>query len=147
MSYNDRFTDHFDNPRNIGTLDTDSDDVGTGVIGSPKCGDIMRFQLRIVDGRIVEARFKTFGCGAAIASSSLATEKLIGMTIEQAEALTNDAIANELDLPPVKIHCSVLAEDAIKSALNDWRKKNGLPVPDECNAPCQQCQQDPWKDE
>ena len=126
MPYNDKFNDHFSNPRNVGALDKDCPDVGTGVVGSPVCGDVMKFQIRVAeDGTITEAKFKTFGCGAAIASSSLATELIRGRTVEQALALKNSEIAKDLDLPPVKIHCSVLAADAIKLAVEDWKKKTG----------------------
>jgi len=126
MPYNDKFNDHFANPRNVGSLDKDCPDVGTGVVGSPVCGDVMKFQIRVAeDGTITDAKFKTFGCGAAIASSSLATELIRGRTVDQALALKNSEIAKELDLPPVKIHCSVLAADAIKLAVEDWKRKSG----------------------
>jgi len=126
MPYNDKFNDHFANPRNVGALDKDCPDVGTGVVGSPVCGDVMKFQIRVAeDGTITDAKFKTFGCGAAIASSSLATELIRGRTVDQALALKNSEIAKELDLPPVKIHCSVLAADAIKLAVEDWKRKSG----------------------
>ena len=126
MAYNDKFNDHFSNPRNVGSLDKDCPDVGTGVVGSPVCGDVMKFQIRVAeDGTITDAKFKTFGCGAAIASSSLATELIKGHSVEEALKLKNSEIAQELDLPPVKIHCSVLAADAIKMAVEDWKKKTG----------------------
>jgi nitrogen fixation protein NifU and related proteins len=124
MAYSDKVIDHAENPRNVGTLDKSDPNVGTGLVGAPACGDVMRLQIRVSEGGIIEdAKFKTFGCGSAIASSSLATEWLKGRTIEQAESIKNVDIVNELNLPPVKIHCSVLAEDAIKSAIDDYRKK------------------------
>ncbi len=124
MAYSDKVIEHYENPRNVGTLDSKSDDVGTGLVGAPACGDVMRLQIRVnADGVIEDARFKTFGCGSAIASSSLATEWIKGKKIDEAGQLTNSQIATELNLPPVKIHCSVLAEDAIKSAIEDYRKK------------------------
>ncbi len=124
MAYSDKLVDHFENPRNMGVLDKDSDEVGTGLVGAPACGDVMKLQLQINDQGIIEdAKFKTFGCGSAIASSSLVTEMVKGKTVEYAENLENGAIAEELSLPPVKIHCSVLAEDAIKAALADYRRK------------------------
>lgn len=124
MAYSDKLIDHFENPRNMGALDKDADDVGTGLVGAPACGDVMKLQLQISeDGIIEDAKFKTFGCGSAIASSSLVTEMVKGKTVEYAEQLENGAIAQELSLPPVKIHCSVLAEDAIKAALADYRRK------------------------
>lgn len=124
MAYSDKLVDHFENPRNMGALDKDSDEVGTGLVGAPACGDVMKLQLQISDDGIIEdAKFKTFGCGSAIASSSLVTEMVKGKSVEFAENLENGAIAEELSLPPVKIHCSVLAEDAIKAALADYRRK------------------------
>jgi len=124
MAYNDKVIDHTDNPRNVGTLDKEDPNVGTGLVGAPACGDVMRLQIRVGDGGVIEdAKFKTFGCGSAIASSSLATEWLKGRTLDQAERIKNTDIVTELNLPPVKIHCSVLAEDAIKSAIDDFRKK------------------------
>src|SRR5580658_6685419 len=124
MAYSEKVIDHAENPRNVGTLDKSDPNVGTGLVGAPACGDVMRLQIRVSDGGVIEdAKFKTFGCGSAIASSSLATEWLKGRTIDQAEAIKNVDIVNELNLPPVKIHCSVLAEDAIKSAIEDYRKK------------------------
>ena len=126
MAYNEKVLDHFNNPRNIGSMDKNARDVGTGVVGAPECGDVMKLQIRVDEtGTITEAKFKTFGCGAAIAASSLATEWLRGRSVEQAMELKNTAIVEELALPPVKIHCSVLAEDAVKAAIADWRRKNG----------------------
>jgi nitrogen fixation NifU-like protein len=127
MAYSEKVIDHYTNPRNIGTLDKSSAQVGTGLVGAPECGDVMRLQIQVGEnGVIEEAKFKTFGCGSAIASSSLATEWLKGKTIDQALEIDNMEIVEELALPPVKIHCSVLAEDAIKAAINDYRVKNGL---------------------
>ena len=128
MAYSEKVVDHYTNPRNIGTLDKGSNKVGTGLVGAPECGDVMRLQIQVDDatGVIEDAKFKTFGCGSAIASSSLATEWLKGKTIDQALEIDNMDIVEELALPPVKIHCSVLAEDAIKSAINDYRTKRGL---------------------
>jgi nitrogen fixation NifU-like protein len=128
MAYSEKVIDHYTNPRNIGTLDKAKQNVGTGLVGAPECGDVMRLQIEVDDetGTITEAKFKTFGCGSAIASSSLATEWLKGRTIEDAVKIDNMDIVEELSLPPVKIHCSVLAEDAIKAAINDYRIKNGL---------------------
>ena len=124
MAYNDKVIDHTENPRNVGTLDKDDPSVGTGLVGAPACGDVMRLQIKVGDGGVIEdAKFKTFGCGSAIASSSLATEWLKGRTLDEAERIKNTDIVTELNLPPVKIHCSVLAEDAIKSAIDDFRKK------------------------
>lgn len=128
MAYSDKVIDHYNNPRNVGTLDKNKKNVGTGLVGAPECGDVMRLQIEVdpETGIIKEAKFKTFGCGSAIASSSLATEWLKGKTIEQALEIDNMDIVEELSLPPVKIHCSVLAEDAILAAINDYRIKNGL---------------------
>jgi nitrogen fixation NifU-like protein len=124
MAYSEKVIDHAENPRNVGTLDKDDPNVGTGLVGAPACGDVMRLQIRVSDEGVIEdAKFKTFGCGSAIASSSLATEWLKGKTVAEAEAIKNSAIVEELNLPPVKIHCSVLAEDAIKSAISDYRHK------------------------
>jgi nitrogen fixation protein NifU and related proteins len=124
MAYSDKVIDHYENPRNVGSLDPQREDVGTGLVGAPACGDVMRLQIRVSeDGVIQDARFKTFGCGSAIASSSLATEWIKGKKIDEAGQLSNSQIATELNLPPVKIHCSVLAEDAIKSAILDYKKK------------------------
>jgi len=128
MAYSDKVIDHYQNPKNVGTLDKSSKSVGTGLVGAPECGDVMRLQIEVDDetGIIRDAKFKTFGCGSAIASSSLATEWLKGKSVDEALAIDNMAIVEELNLPPVKIHCSVLAEDAIKAAINDYRAKNGL---------------------
>ena len=124
MAYSDKVIDHYENPRNVGTLDKDDASVGTGLVGAPACGDVMRLQIKVNDEGVIEdAKFKTFGCGSAIASSSLATEWIKGKSIEEAEEIKNTAIVEELNLPPVKIHCSVLAEDAIKAALADYRAK------------------------
>lgn len=130
MAYSDKVIDHYSNPRNVGTLDKSKKNVGTGLVGAPECGDVMRLQIEVDDATntITDAKFKTFGCGSAIASSSLATEWLKGKTVDEALAIDNMEIVEELALPPVKIHCSVLAEDAIKSAINDYRVKNGLPA-------------------
>lgn len=130
MAYSEKVIDHFNNPRNIGTLDKSSSNVGTGLVGAPECGDVMRLQIEVDDetGLIKDAKFKTFGCGSAIASSSLATEWLKGKTVDQALEIDNMDIVEELALPPVKIHCSVLAEDAIRTAINDYRAKKGLPA-------------------
>ena len=127
MSYGDKVLDHYENPRNVGGFDKDDDAVGTGMVGAPACGDVMRLQIRVDDGGVItEARFKTYGCGSAIAASSLTTEWLKGRTLAQALAIKNQAIADELALPPVKIHCSVLAEDAIRAAVADYRAKHAL---------------------
>jgi len=124
MAYSDKVLDHYQNPRNVGSLDKNAPDVGTGVVGAPECGDVMKLQIKVGDdGRILDAKFKTYGCGSAIASSSLATEWLKGTTVDAAAQIKNTQIVEELALPPVKIHCSVLAEDAIKAAIEDWRKK------------------------
>jgi nitrogen fixation NifU-like protein len=124
MAYSEKVIEHYENPRNVGSMDQDDDSVGTGLVGAPACGDVMRLQIRVNDaGVIEEAKFKTFGCGSAIASSSLATEWIKGKTIDEAATIQNSQIAEELSLPPVKIHCSVLAEDAIKSAIEDFKKK------------------------
>ena len=124
MAYSDKVLDHYENPRNVGSLDKESKDVGTGMVGAPACGDVMKLQIQVEEGVIKDAKFKTYGCGSAIASSSLVTEMLKGKTIDQAGDIKNSAIAEELALPPVKIHCSVLEEDAIKSAINDYKEKN-----------------------
>ncbi len=124
MAYSDKLIDHYENPRNIGTLDKNSEDVGTGLVGAPACGDVMKLQIKVgPDGLIEDAKFKTFGCGSAIASSSLVTEWVKGKTLDEAETIKNTDIARHLALPPVKIHCSVLAEDAIKAAIADYRAK------------------------
>jgi len=129
MAYSDKVLDHYNNPRNVGSLDKNSQHVGTGMVGAPECGDVMKLQVQVnpETGVIEEAKFKTFGCGSAIASSSLATEWLKGKTVDEALQIKNTDIVNELSLPPVKIHCSVLAEDAIKAAITDYKKKNGTP--------------------
>ncbi len=125
MAYSDKVMDHFSNPRNVGSMDKNSQNVGTGIVGAPECGDVMKLQIEVDDdGHIVDAKFKTFGCGSAIAASSLATEWLKGKDLDQATELKNTEIASELSLPPVKIHCSVLAEDAIQAAIQDWKRKN-----------------------
>jgi nitrogen fixation NifU-like protein len=128
MAYSEKVMSHFKNPKNAGTLDKDNPNVGTGLVGAPECGDVMRLQIQVdnVSGVITDTKFKTFGCGSAIAASSLATEWLKGKTLDEAESIDNMDIVEELALPPVKIHCSVLAEDAIKSAIKDYKKKNGL---------------------
>ena len=129
MAYSNKVIDHYENPRNVGSLNKNDEDVGTGLVGAPACGDVMKLQLRISDDGIIEdAKFKTFGCGSAIASSSLATEWLKGRSVDEALMIKNTDIVNELSLPPVKIHCSVLAEDAIKAAISDYRKKQGSEV-------------------
>ena len=130
MAYSEKVLDHYTNPLNVGTLDKSKTNVGTGLVGAPECGDVMRLQIEVDEatGVIKDAKFKTFGCGSAIASSSLATEWLKGKSIDEAIAIDNMAIVEELNLPPVKIHCSVLAEDAIKAAINDYRQKNGLEI-------------------
>ena len=123
MVYSEKVIDHYENPRNVGSLDKNAKDVGTGIVGAPECGDVMKLQIQVEDGIITDAKFKTFGCGSAIASSSLATEWLKGRTVEEATAIRNVDIVEELTLPPVKIHCSVLAEDAIKQAIADYQSK------------------------
>ena len=131
MSYSDKVIDHYNNPRNVGSMDKNSDDVGTGLVGAPECGDVMKLQIKVnrETNVIEEAKFKTFGCGSAIASSSLATEWVKGKTVDQALSIKNMDIVKELSLPPVKIHCSVLAEDAIRAAIGDWKKKQGSAKP------------------
>ncbi|WNM58587.1 Fe-S cluster assembly scaffold IscU [Candidatus Nitrospira allomarina] len=129
MAYSEKVIDHYNNPRNVGSFQKDADDVGTGVVGAPECGDVMKLQIKVENDTIVDAKFKTFGCGSAIASSSLATEWLKGKTLEDAQKIKNTDIVHELNLPPVKIHCSVLAEDAIKAALGDYQKKAGEKKP------------------
>lgn len=130
MAYSEKVIDHYSKPRNVGVLDKGKNNVGTGLVGAPECGDVMRLQIEVdpETQQITDAKFKTFGCGSAIASSSLATEWIKGKTIDEAVRIDNMSIVEELSLPPVKIHCSVLAEDAIRSAINDYRKKNGLPL-------------------
>ncbi|MDB4961030.1 MAG: Fe-S cluster assembly scaffold IscU [Myxococcales bacterium] len=127
MAYSEKVLDHYENPRNVGTFrddNVDTSELGTGLVGAPACGDVMRLEIRVKDGMIADAKFKTFGCGSAIASSSLATEMIKGMTLDQAAQISNTTIVEELNLPPVKIHCSVLAEDAIKAAIEDYKKKH-----------------------
>lgn len=128
MAYSNKVLDHYNNPRNVGSLDKNDPSVGTGMVGAPECGDVMKLQVKVnpVTGVIEDAKFKTFGCGSAIASSSLATEMLKGKTVDEALAIKNTEIVNELSLPPVKIHCSVLAEDAIKAAIEDYKRKNAV---------------------
>ena len=129
MAYSEKLIDHYENPRNVGALDKGDAMVGTGLVGAPACGDVMKLQIKVgADGKIEDAKFKTFGCGSAIASSSLATEWVKGKTLDEAETIKNTMIAQHLSLPPVKIHCSVLAEDAIKAAIKDYREKHGKPA-------------------
>ena len=123
MAYSEKVIDHYNNPRNVGSLPKDDADIGTGIVGAPECGDVMKLQIKVENNRIVDAKFKTFGCGSAIASSSLATEWVKGRTLDEALEIKNTQFVEELSLPPVKIHCSVLAEDAIKTAIADYRKK------------------------
>ena len=123
MAYSDKVIDHYENPRNVGRLDAEDKDVGTGLVGAPSCGDVLKLQIKVVDGIIQDAKFKTYGCGSAIASSSLVTEWVKGKTLEQAGSIKNSEIAEELALPPVKIHCSILAEDAVKAAIHDYQLK------------------------
>jgi nitrogen fixation NifU-like protein len=136
MAYSDKVLDHYNHPRNVGSLDKNDPNVGTGMVGAPECGDVMKLQVKVDEatGVIAEAKFKTFGCGSAIASSSLATEWLKGKTVDEALAIKNTDIVNELSLPPVKIHCSVLAEDAIKAAITDYKKKQEERKPVEARA-------------
>jgi len=130
MAYSDKVLDHYSNPRNVGSFDKNAEDVGTGVVGAPECGDVMKLQLKISDDGVVQdARFKTFGCGSAIASSSYVTELVKGKTVDEVMQIKNTHIVQELSLPPVKIHCSVLAEDGIKAAIADWKKKKGEAAP------------------
>src|SRR5947208_2514111 len=132
MAYSQKVVEHYENPRNVGWFAKGDDSVGTGMVGAPACGDVMKLQIRVgADGRIEDARFKTYGCGSAIASSSLVTEWVKGKTLDQAASIKNTEIAQELSLPPVKIHCSILAEDAIKAAVADYKKKRGLTAPAE----------------
>ena len=127
MSYSNKVIEHFENPKNIGSFDKNDPSIGTGLVGAPECGDVMKLQIKVDENeKIIDAKFKTFGCGSAIASSSLATEWIKGKTLDEAHSIQNTHIVEELSLPPVKIHCSVLAEDAIKGAINDYRKKNGI---------------------
>jgi nitrogen fixation NifU-like protein len=123
MAYSDKVIDHYENPRNVGSFDKSDKNIGTGMVGAPACGDVMKLQIKVEDGIITDAKFKTYGCGSAIASSSLVTEWVKGKTLEQAAVIKNSDIAQELALPPVKIHCSILAEDAIKAAINDYQLK------------------------
>ena len=124
MAYSEKVIDHYENPRNVGSFDKGDDSVGNGMVGAPACGDVMKLQIKVQDGIITDAKFKTYGCGSAIASSSLVTEWVKGKTLDEAGKITNSRIAEELALPPVKIHCSILAEDAIKAAVNDYRNKH-----------------------
>ena len=124
MAYSDKVVDHYENPRNVGSFSKDDEDVGTGMVGAPACGDVMKLQIKVQDGVITDAKFKTYGCGSAIASSSLVTEWVKGRTLDEAAEIKNSEIATELALPPVKIHCSILAEDAIKAAVEDYRNKH-----------------------
>lgn len=126
MPYSEKMLDHCEHPRNVGSLDENDQDVGTGLIGSPVCGDMLKFQIKVKDGIIVDAKFKTFGCGGAISSSSLTTEKVIGKTLDEALQVKNKDIVQELELPKAKIHCSVMAEEAIHEAINDYKRKNGI---------------------
>jgi nitrogen fixation NifU-like protein len=125
MAYSNKVIDHYENPRNVGSFDKDDNTVGTGMVGAPACGDVMKLQIKVEDGIITDAKFKTYGCGSAIASSSLVTEWVKGKTLDEAGSIKNSEIAEELALPPVKIHCSILAEDAIKAAVNDYRNRHG----------------------
>jgi nitrogen fixation protein NifU and related proteins len=130
MAYSDKVLDHYENPRNVGSFDKTDDQIGTGMVGAPACGDVMKLQIKVNEAGVIEdARFKTYGCGSAIASSSLVTEWVKGKTLDQAGTIKNTQIAEELALPPVKIHCSILAEDAIKAAIEDYRKKHGVEQP------------------
>ncbi|MBI5909895.1 MAG: Fe-S cluster assembly scaffold IscU [Betaproteobacteria bacterium] len=139
MVYSDKVLDHYENPRNVGTFEKGDESVGTGMVGAPACGDVMKLQIRVgQDGVIQEARFKTYGCGSAIASTSLVTEWVKGKTLDQAMGIKNTQIAEELALPPVKIHCSILAEDAIKAAIADYKNKHGLAADENAAAPAQQ---------
>ena len=126
MAYSDKVLDHFENPKNIGSFDKNDMNVGTGLVGAPECGDVMKLQIKVEDNKIVDTKFKTFGCGSAIATSSLATEWVKGKTLDEAITVTNTELVEELSLPPVKIHCSVLAEDAIKGAIKDYKQKNEI---------------------
>jgi nitrogen fixation NifU-like protein len=126
MAYSDKVIDHYENPRNVGSFEKDDPTVGTGMVGAPACGDVMKLQIKVEDGIITDAKFKTYGCGSAIASSSLVTEWVKGRTLDEAQSIKNSEIASELALPPVKIHCSILAEDAIKAAVNDYRNRHSV---------------------
>ena len=135
MAYSDKVIDHYENPRNVGSFDKADTDIGTGMVGAPACGDVMKLQIRVNEQGVIEdARFKTYGCGSAIASSSLVTEWVKGKTLDEAGKIKNTQIAEELALPPVKIHCSILAEDAIKAAIDDYRKKHGIEQPAQVKA-------------
>ena len=129
MAYSNKVIDHYNDPKNVGSFTKDEEGIGTGLVGAPECGDVMKLQIKVEKDRIVDAKFKTFGCGSAIASSSLATEWVKGKSVDEAMAIENTEIVEELSLPPVKIHCSVLAEDAIKAAINDYKDRNGLESP------------------
>ena len=129
MAYSNKVIDHYNDPKNVGSFTKEEEGVGTGLVGAPECGDVMKLQIKVEKDRIVDAKFKTFGCGSAIASSSLATEWVKGKSVDEAMAIENTEIVEELSLPPVKIHCSVLAEDAIKTAINDYKNRNGLEAP------------------
>tara|TARA_Y100000588_G_C13485692_1_gene598789 strand:- start:89 stop:484 length:396 start_codon:yes stop_codon:yes gene_type:complete len=129
MAYSNKVIDHYNDPKNVGSFTKEEEGVGTGLVGAPECGDVMKLQIKVEKDRIVDAKFKTFGCGSAIASSSLATEWVKGKSMDEAMAIENTEIVEELSLPPVKIHCSVLAEDAIKAAINDYKNRNGLESP------------------
>ena len=129
MAYSNKVIDHYNDPKNVGSFSKEEEGVGTGLVGAPECGDVMKLQIKVEKDRIVDAKFKTFGCGSAIASSSLATEWVKGKSVDEAMAIENTEIVEELSLPPVKIHCSVLAEDAIKAAINDYKNRNGLESP------------------
>ena len=129
MAYSNKVIDHYNDPKNVGSFTKDEEGIGTGLVGAPECGDVMKLQIKVEKDRIVDAKFKTFGCGSAIASSSLATEWVKGKSMDEAMAIENTEIVEELSLPPVKIHCSVLAEDAIKAAINDYKNRNGLESP------------------
>jgi nitrogen fixation protein NifU and related proteins len=128
MAYSPQLIDHYENPRNVGSLDKSDPDVGTGMVGAPACGDVMKLQIKVEDGVITDAKFKTYGCGSAIASSSLVTEWVKGKTLDEASTIRNTEIAQELALPPVKIHCSILAEDAIKAAITNYKEKHGITI-------------------
>jgi Fe-S cluster assembly scaffold IscU len=134
MAYSNKVIEHYEHPRNVGSLDKGDESVGTGIVGAPACGDVMKLQIKVENGVITDAKFKTYGCGSAIASSSLVTEWVKGMSLDKAMEIKNSQIAEELSLPPVKIHCSVLAEDAIKAAIRDYQKKHGVADPDEKSA-------------
>ena len=129
MAYSNKVIDHYNDPKNVGSFTKDEEGIGTGLVGAPECGDVMKLQIKVEKDRIVDAKFKTFGCGSAIASSSLATEWVKGKSMDEAMVIENTEIVEELSLPPVKIHCSVLAEDAIKAAINDYKNRNGLESP------------------